>query len=609
MTVPQPLQSRLIGALFVERGLVSESQIRVALELQRETGQQLGQILVERFGVSRKELASVVAEQWAKLGGSAGPEDNASWRRLGEIFVERGFVSQEELDQALERQRQTGERLGEALVAQGVISKFELAGALAEQMSTLSEKESTDEPVSEQAEATVHHLPRTPDDADVAFGAEIDADASAEGQEHLLAVPAPPTEVVPLNLATRLGLVDARPEAEPEPEQHEAPVEETPEPVLAEVARDDETEPALDDRAGEEVAEPVLAEAAVDDVGEPVRAEAAVEGAPEAQEVTEEVAEPVLADAAVDDVEEPLLAEVAVEDALEVQDDVGEATEPDVGVPVLAEVAVEDALEVQDDVGEADGAGGRGARARGNRRRGRSEVQDEVGEVAEPDAAEPVLAEIAVEDALEVQDDVAEAAEPDVAEPVFAEVAVVEALEVQDDVGEADVAEVATEDEPEPVVAETPAEAPARRPRPLPTLALEDAHEPETSFACVAYAPTRRGYRLVPLVQVPSPGETIDVPDVGERLVLRVGPSPLPDDDRMCAFVEVPVRWVAGAGAASTSDSTPRRASSYWSPVSISKSTRVIRPAATRTTRGVMLRSRRSGTIETMYVPLPSVMR
>ena len=50
-----------------------------------------------------------------------------------------------------------------------------------------------------------------------------DADDSAEGQEHLLAVPAPPTEVVPLNLATRLGLVDARPEAEPEPEQARSP--------------------------------------------------------------------------------------------------------------------------------------------------------------------------------------------------------------------------------------------------------------------------------------------------------------------------------------------------------------------------------------------------
>jgi hypothetical protein len=145
-----------------------------------------------------------------------------------------------------------------------------------------------------------------------------------------------------------------------------------------------------------------------------------------------------------------------------------------------------------------------------------------------------------------------EAAVEDVGEPALDEVAVEEFLEVPDDVGEADVtepvpAEVAPEDEP--VVAETPTEAPARRQRPLPTLVLEDVREPETSFACVAYAPTTRGYRLVPLVGVPSPGETIDVPDVGERLVLRVGPSPLPDDDRVCAFVEEPVVWVRTADA------------------------------------------------------------
>src|SRR6187551_268488 len=160
MTAPQPLPSRLIGALFVERGLVSESQIRIALEIQNETGQQLGQVLVERFGVSRKELASVVAEQWAKLGGSAGPEDTASWRRLGDIFVDRGFVTQEELDQALARQRQTGERLGEALVAQGVISKFELA----EQMAALEAAAAEEAAEGTAAEATVHHLPTRPDE-------------------------------------------------------------------------------------------------------------------------------------------------------------------------------------------------------------------------------------------------------------------------------------------------------------------------------------------------------------------------------------------------------------------------------------------------------------
>jgi hypothetical protein len=137
------LRSRLIGALFVERGLVSESQIRLALEIQQETDQQLGEILVERFGLSRAELAQVVAEQWQDNGRDAGAGLEASlsenWRRIGEIFVTRGFVTEEELERALTRQRQTGERLGEALVGLGVISKFELAGALGEQMSTVDE--------------------------------------------------------------------------------------------------------------------------------------------------------------------------------------------------------------------------------------------------------------------------------------------------------------------------------------------------------------------------------------------------------------------------------------------------------------------------------------
>jgi hypothetical protein len=142
MPLPEAVSNRLIGELFVERGLVSQSQLLVALELQQETGQQLGQILVERFGVERGDLAKVVAEHWARLGEAdekASTRASESWRQLGEILVDRGFVTREQLVQALERQRQTGERLGEALIGQGVLSKFELAGSLAEQASTVGE--------------------------------------------------------------------------------------------------------------------------------------------------------------------------------------------------------------------------------------------------------------------------------------------------------------------------------------------------------------------------------------------------------------------------------------------------------------------------------------
>lgn len=159
MTVPEAVSNRLIGELFVERGLVSQSQLLVALELQQETGQQLGQVLVERFGVQRGELAKVVAEHWARMGESredASTRASESWKQLGEILVSRGFVTHEQLQQALDRQRQTGERLGEALVGQGVLSKFELAGSLAEQASLADAPE---EPDSEPA-PIVHLTPR-----------------------------------------------------------------------------------------------------------------------------------------------------------------------------------------------------------------------------------------------------------------------------------------------------------------------------------------------------------------------------------------------------------------------------------------------------------------
>ena len=343
MPAPQSLPSRLIGALFVERGLVSESQIRVALEIQRETGQQLGQVLVERFGVSRKELASVVADQWAKLGGSSGPEDSASWRRLGDIFVERGFVTQEELDEALTRQRQTGERLGEALVAQGVISKFELAGALAEQMAVLGDPDTEVAAENGQPEGTVHQL-HGRDDAEQA---------------------PPPTNVIELAapidwgaeaVETELQAVERELQAvEPEPQAVEATLDES------------------------EALEAVEAHTEAEEEPQPVEAEA---------------------------MEEPEPAEAPVE------------------------------------------------------------------HVEEPQSVEVMLTEL----------------------------------------HEALAAEVGYLDETAPEV------------------------DPRT--ACVAFAPTTDGYRLVALEVQPDPGETIDIPEVGEYLVLRVGSSPIPGDDRRCAYVE-----------------------------------------------------------------------
>lgn len=237
MDVAETLTARLIGTVFVERNLLSESQIRVALEIQRETGQQLGQILVERFGVSRQELASVVAEQWAEIGRSGSdfdPATNESWRRLGDIFVERGFVTPEQLEQALVRQRETGERVGEALVAQGSISKFELAGALAEQASALDLATAAEQAAAERtgttpapapAEATVVSLaPRLEEPAAEAApepgivieiepepdGFEVEDASEPEPEAEPEPEPRPPVSVV-----TSLPIAVVQPEAQP----------------------------------------------------------------------------------------------------------------------------------------------------------------------------------------------------------------------------------------------------------------------------------------------------------------------------------------------------------------------------------------------------------
>ena len=152
----------LIGALFVEKGLITQEQLDVALEEQRRTGDRLGEVLVERFGVSRLDLASALADQWAEYErqgatdkqvpdaeirdqpapseeqsgatvDSDETEDVAPKRPIGEIFLERGMVSEHELELALDEQRASGRRLGEILVGKGNLSRLELASALADQ--------------------------------------------------------------------------------------------------------------------------------------------------------------------------------------------------------------------------------------------------------------------------------------------------------------------------------------------------------------------------------------------------------------------------------------------------------------------------------------------
>jgi hypothetical protein len=439
VNAPDTIASRLIGSLFVDRGLVSESQIRVALEIQRETGEQLGQILVQRFGVSRKELARVVAEQWRDMGrGASDPPGgpSGSWRPLGEIFVTRGFISEEELDGALKRQRKTGERLGEALVALGVISKFELAGALAEQMATLGEP---DEAGDEQ-HATVHQLPDRPNvDADLPYGALTEEPTAVEpAEEH-----------------------DA-PVVDGDGFALESTVVETP--FDASAAESVSVEAPFDGSA----AESVSVEAPFDgSAAESVSVEAPFDGS-----AAESIPVEAPFDGSVDDV---------VAEAAEPSPDPVEAPETDVVPPFELEATFD--------------------------LRPEQVYEPPTGAWPEPAPETPV--EVRAEATVE------RAAEPELDLPADPE---------QDRGGD-------DPDDRHPDAGETLSVGSWHL--------LVSAQEPGQGVS-VAFAPTSVGYRLVSLPDVPSVGETVDVPGVGAQVVLRLGRSPLPGDIRVCVYVEEP---------------------------------------------------------------------
>jgi hypothetical protein len=75
---------RRIGAIFVEHGHITEEQLGLALQEQRATGQKLGEILVAKYGVSRLDLAGVLAERW-KEDEAAAKDGSAPDPRVGPL--------------------------------------------------------------------------------------------------------------------------------------------------------------------------------------------------------------------------------------------------------------------------------------------------------------------------------------------------------------------------------------------------------------------------------------------------------------------------------------------------------------------------------------------
>ena len=91
------LSSRLIGALIVEKGLITEAQLEFALEEQQATGALLGEILTAQFGVTRSALETALVAQRAE-NQSVGADEDSEANAAVRFGLEYAYFHQNFLD-------------------------------------------------------------------------------------------------------------------------------------------------------------------------------------------------------------------------------------------------------------------------------------------------------------------------------------------------------------------------------------------------------------------------------------------------------------------------------------------------------------------------------
>jgi hypothetical protein len=103
------------------------------------------------------------------------------------------------------------------------------------------------------------------------------------------------------------------------------------------------------------------------------------------------------------------------------------------------------------------------------------------------------------------------------------------------DQANADRADAASKPSAESAGLERPVTGAARQPTPEPTQS-----DQRSAARHLLFVSSSRGYALVELEGPPPPlGQDIEVPEhPGSFLVAKLGPSPLPNDPRICAYLE-----------------------------------------------------------------------
>jgi type IV pilus assembly protein PilB len=116
---PQSSASDRLGDLLVAEGMITQEQLRDALEAQASSPEWLllGEVLVRQKILTREQLTRVM-------------DSDGGRSRLGQVLVRSGTITQEQLDAALAQQRVHKLPLGQLLVKLGYVSDEKMRQAL-----------------------------------------------------------------------------------------------------------------------------------------------------------------------------------------------------------------------------------------------------------------------------------------------------------------------------------------------------------------------------------------------------------------------------------------------------------------------------------------------
>lgn len=128
------LQDAFFGTIALKNDLISRDELSEALRVQQEEREEegsdrtLGEICVELLFMTEEEVEQVL---WLQQKSEMILEDTL----YGRIAVKQGLVSDDQLETALERQRESGyeQRMGEILVELDYLTDEQVAQVLATQ--------------------------------------------------------------------------------------------------------------------------------------------------------------------------------------------------------------------------------------------------------------------------------------------------------------------------------------------------------------------------------------------------------------------------------------------------------------------------------------------